>query len=32
MGYDAIAMLEEEQHLRVPIIGDNGQPWLNTMG
>ena len=29
MGDDAIAVFEEEQHLRIPVIG---QPWLNTIG
>jgi hypothetical protein len=32
VGYDAIAVFEEEQHLRVPVIADSGQPWLNTTG
>jgi hypothetical protein len=29
---DAIALLEKEQHLRVPVIGRQRQPWLKTMG
>ena len=32
MSNDAIALIEEEQHLRIPIVGDSGQPWLKTMG
>jgi hypothetical protein len=32
VGNHAEALVEEEQHLRIPIIGDSGQPWLNTMG
>jgi hypothetical protein len=32
MSDDAIAVVEEEQHLGVPIVADSGQPWLKTMG
>jgi hypothetical protein len=32
MGDDAIAVGEEEQHLRIPVVGRSGQPWLNTTG
>jgi len=32
MGDDAIAVVEEEQHLRVQSSDDSGQPWLNTIG
>jgi hypothetical protein len=29
MGDNAVAMMQEDQQLRIPI---NGQPWLNTIG
>jgi hypothetical protein len=32
MSDDAIAFLQEEQHLGVPVIAESGQPWLNKMG
>jgi hypothetical protein len=32
MRYHAIAVIEEEQHLRVQSSAESGQPWLNTMG
>jgi hypothetical protein len=32
MGNDAIAMMQEKQQLRVPIIGRQRPPWLNTIG
>jgi hypothetical protein len=28
----AIAVLQEEHHLRAQSSADSGQPWLNTMG
>ena len=29
---DAIAVIEEEEHLRVQSSADSGQPWLKTIG
>jgi hypothetical protein len=32
MSYHAITVLEEEQHLRVPVVCRQRQLWLNKMG
>ena len=32
MSDDAIALLQEEQHLASQSSADSGQPWLNTIG
>lgn len=29
---DAVAMLNEEQHLRIPIVAGEWPPWWNMMG